>query len=255
MTNPIARKIALFAPISDDDRSVLSRLTSQRVRHVSSHEDVIHEGERPRDINLFLSGWACRYKQLENGRRQILAFFLPGDICELNVFILREMDHSIGAITPVAVAQVSADEFEEITLKHPRVMQALWWESLVNSAVQREWTVNIGQRTAVQRLAHLICELFLRLRSVGLAQQGTCEWPITQVELADATGMTSVHVSRTLHELRKKDLVQIRERHLAVRDLSALMRLAMFNPNYLHLRREWTLEANVVEKRANNDVA
>jgi CRP-like cAMP-binding protein len=238
MPNPIARRLELFCRLSAEDRSVLSRLSSARVRQLGSREDLIREGDRPRDVTLFLSGWACRYKQIEDGRRQIIAFFLPGDLSDLNVFILREMDHSIGTVTPVSVAEISPEVFEEITLHHPCIVQALRWESLVNAAVQREWTVNLGQRSAIERVAHLICELFVRLRSVGLTEQNTCEWPITQIELADSTGMTSVHASRTVQELRNLGLVSLRDHHLTIPDLKSLMRLALFNPNYLHLERE-----------------
>jgi CRP-like cAMP-binding protein len=247
MPNPSARKLEQFCRLSGEDRSLLSRLSSARVRALGSRADVIREGERPRDIKIFLSGWACRYKQMENGRRQIIAYLLPGDLCDLNIFILGEMDHSIGTITPVTFAEISRDAFQEIPLNFPRVMQALWWESLVNAAVQREWTVNLGQRSAIERVAHLICELFLRLRSVGLTQGNICEWPVTQIELADTTGMTSVHASRTLQELRNQGLVRLRDRHLTIPDLSNLMQLAMFNPNYLHLREPARLGAEVIE--------
>jgi CRP-like cAMP-binding protein len=245
MTNPVIRKLELFTRLSTEDKALLGRLASARVRSFASREDVIREGDAPRDINLFLSGWACRYKQMEDGRRQIIAFFLPGDVCDMNIFILKEMDHSISAITPVTVAEVSREAFEEVILQYPRVIQALWWDSLVNSAIQREWTVNLGQRTAAERIAHLICELFLRLHSIGLARANTCEWPITQIELADTTGMSSVHVSRTINELRNLGLIVLRDRQLTVSDLPGLMRLAMFNSNYLHLQHEGDhLDAN-----------
>jgi CRP-like cAMP-binding protein len=249
MSNPIIRKLELFSRLSTEDKAILTRVASGRVRHVGPREDVIHEGDHPRDINLFLAGWACRYKQLEDGRRQIIAYFLPGDLCDLNVYILREMDHSIGTITPVMLAEISREVFDEIMLNHPRVMQALWWESLVNAAVQREWTVNLGQRSATERVAHLICELFLRLRSVGLTQEHVCEWPITQAELADTTGMTAVHVNRTLQELRSLGLIELKDRHLSIPKFGSLMELAMFNPNYLHLQHEGAyLDANRMER-------
>ena len=236
--NPVIRKLELYTRLSADDKTALERLATGRVRHVGPREDIVREGDAPRDINVFLTGWGCRYKQLENGRRQIVSFFLPGDLCDLNLFILREMDHCVGAITPVTIAEVSRETFEEALLNRPRIVQALWWESLVNAAVQREWTVNLGQRTAAERIAHLICEVFLRLHSVGLVRAHSCDWPITQIELADTTGMSSVHVSRTINELRNLGLIVLRDRQLTVSDLPGLMRLAMFNPNYLHLRHE-----------------
>lgn len=238
MTNPLIRKLELFTRLSNEDKTALSRLVNARVRQFNPREDIIREGDAPKDVYIFLSGWACRYKQMEDGRRQIIAFFLPGDICDMNVFILREMDHSISTITPVTLAEVSRETFDELTVDHPRVTQAFWWESLVDAAVQREWTVNLGQRTAAERIAHLICELFLRLHSIGLARANTCEWPITQIELADTTGMSSVHVSRTINELRNLGLIVLRDRQLTVSDLPGLMRLAMFNSNYLHLQHE-----------------
>src|SRR5262249_7902061 len=199
----------------------------------------------PLDINLVLSGWCYRHKHLEDGRRQIIAFFLPGDLCDHNIFILREMDHSVSTITPVTIAGVTREAFEEVTLKHPRITQALWWESLVSAAIQREWTVNLGQRSASERLAHLLCELFLRLQSVGLVEGNSCEFPVTQVELGDATGLSPVHVNRTLQEPRSMGVIELKARTLTIPDLDALMRVSLFNTNYLHLGHEGRhLDAN-----------
>lgn len=114
-------------------------------------------------------------------------------------------------------------------LNHPRITQALWWESLVTSAIRREWTVNLGQRNATERMAHLFCELFLRLRAVNLTSGNTCEFPVTQIELADATGLSAVHLNRTLQDFRAANLVELGERTLTIPDLSALMRASMFN--------------------------
>ena len=245
MTNPLIRKLEQFTRLSEHDRAVLSRAAAERVRHFAPREDIIREGDRPREVNLFLTGWACRYKQLEDGRRQVVAFFLPGDLCDHNVFILREMDHSIAALTPVTVAELSRDTFEGITLDHPRITQALWWETLVNASVQREWTVNLGQRDATERMAHLFCELFLRLRGVGLTDGDGCEFPITQADLAEATGMSTVHVNRTVQELRSRGLVVLRGRRLTIPDLDALMAAGLFSANYLHLNHEGRrLDAN-----------
>jgi CRP-like cAMP-binding protein len=245
MPKALIAKLERFTKLSSLDKALIQRLGTDRVRHFGPHEDILREGEEPIDINLILSGWAYRYKQLEDGRRQIIAFFLPGDLCDHNIFILREMDHSVGTITAVKVAGVSRDTFEEATLDHPRITQALWWEALVASAIQREWTVNLGQRNATERMAHLLCELFLRLRIVELTKGNTCEFPVTQAELADATGLTPVHVNRTLQELRAAGLIELKSRTLVIPDLDALMRTAMFNTNYLHLDHEGRhLDAN-----------
>jgi len=226
-----------FTRPSVDDKRVLERAAGERVRQIGAHEDILREGEKPRAINLVLSGWAYRYKTLEDGRRQIIAFFLPGDLCDLNVYVLREMDHSVGALTPVTLAKLPWTLLDEITLNHPRVTQALWWDTLVNAAIQREWTVNLGQRAASERLAHLFCELFLRLRAVGMTENNSCELPVTQAELADATGLSAVHVNRTLQDLRAVRLIVLKGKTLTIPDLDALMRAALFNANYLHLDR------------------
>lgn len=245
MTNPLLRKLEHFTRLSATDRGVLNRVAGERVRRLGAREDILREGERPQDVNLVLSGWACRYKQMEDGRRQIVAFFLPGDLCDLNVYILREMDHSVGTLTPVTVAEISRSTLEEVTLGHPRIVQALWWETLVNMAIQREWTLNLGQRSAFERTAHLLCELFLRLRTVGLTENGRCELPITQAELADATGLSAVHANRTLQDLRGAGLIALKGRALHIPDFRALADAALFTPNYLHLDREGAhLDAN-----------
>ena len=192
-----------------------------------------------------VDGWACRYKTLPDGRRQIVAFFVPGDICDLNVYILSQMDHSLGAITRLSVADIGRDEMDALAGSSPRITQALWWESLVQASIQREWTLNIGQRTAYERIAHLLVELFLRLRSVGMTQGDSCDFPLTQTDLADATGLTSVHVNRTLQELRRNGLVVLERKRLTIPELQKLKDAAMFNANYLHLDHEGRyLDAN-----------
>src|SRR5262245_37851209 len=138
MPGALITKLERFTKLSKDDKAILQRLAAVNIRTLGPHEDLVREGDRPAEINLMLSGWACRHKHLEDGRRQIIAFFLPGDLCDHHIFILKEMDHSVSTITPVRIASISRDAFEEATLKHPRITQALWWESLVAFAIQRE---------------------------------------------------------------------------------------------------------------------
>ena len=226
------------ARLSASDRAMLTRAASERVRKFVSRVDITTEGDRPRDVHLILSGWACRYKQLADGRRQIVSFFLPGDMCDLNLFILKEMDHSIGSITPVTIADLSREFFDEISAGYPRIATALWWETLVNAAIQREWTMNLGQRTASERMAHLLCEIFFRLGLGGLTDDTSCDFPLTHADLADATGLSKVHVNRTLQELRTAGLIVLKGKTLTVPSLERLMDTGLFNPNYLHMERE-----------------
>ena len=209
----------------------------QRIERVRPHCDVVQEGTHPRYLNIVLEGWACRYKQLEDGRRQVIALFVPGDMCDPCVFLLDEMSHALATLTPVTLARISESDMLELMRTSPSLSRAFWLEMLVSAEIQREWTVNIGRRTAVERMAHLFCELLLRLRASGLANSSECDMPITQADLGDVLGLSSVHVNRTLQEIRAMNLVELRSRRLVVHDENALQALALFNPNYLHLQR------------------
>lgn len=242
--SPVASKLEAFTKLSADDKAALSQV-SRNIRFVEPRRDLISEGDKPRFVHLVLDGWACRYKQLPDGKRQIVSLFVPGDFCDVNVYILKYMDHSIGAITRLKVAMITAEEMSALTEQRPRMLQALWWHELVTTAIQREWTLNIGQRSAYERLAHLLIELYIRLNTVGRAQGGRCDFPLTQNDLADATGLTAVHVNRTLQELRRDKLIELDRRQLQILDLERMMDAAMFNPNYLHLDHEGRhLDAN-----------
>jgi CRP-like cAMP-binding protein len=244
LVQALTSRLEAFTRLSQQDREALAKL-SKVSRTVAPRRDLIREGERPNYVHLMVEGWACRYKTLPDGRRQVVAFFVPGDFCDLNVYILKQMDHSIGAITRLAVADIGREEMDQLMTRHPRITQALWWESLVQHAIQREWTLNVGQRTAYERIGHLLLELYLRLKTVGLTRNGTCDFPLTQVDIADATGLTPVHVNRTLQDLRRDQLIVLERKQLEIPNLKRLMDAAMFNPNYLHLDHEGRhLDAN-----------
>lgn len=237
-TDPLTRKLGQFTRLSAADERALGGLAREGVRGFGAREDIIREGEEPRGVKLVLSGWACRYKALEDGRRQIVAFLVPGDLCDLNASILRGMDHSVAALTPVSAADIPRATIERVMAVHPRVTQALLWEQLVTAAIQREWMLCLGRRTAFERVAHLLCELFVRLRAVALTVGDACELPITQADLAEATGLSAVHVNRTLQELRGQGLIELRGKQLVIPDLKAVQDAAGFDPDYLHLDRE-----------------
>jgi CRP-like cAMP-binding protein len=237
MAPALSLRLEAFTRLSSEDRAVIATI-SHVSRIIPPRHDLIREGEKPRFVHLMVDGWACRYKALPDGRRQIVAFFVPGDFCDLNVYVLKEMDHGIRAITRLSVADISREEMDSVTAAHPRITQALWWESLVQVAIQREWTLNVGQRSAYERIAHLLVELYLRLKAVGLARDGSCDFPLTQNDLADATGLTPVHVNRTLQDLRRDDLILLEHKRLTIPDVRRLMQVATFNPNYLHLGHE-----------------
>jgi CRP-like cAMP-binding protein len=230
-------KLEAFTRFSADDREALVRAT-RNIHHVDARHDVISEGERPRNICLVLDGWACRYKQLADGKRQIVSLFVPGDFCDVHAHVLKRMDHSIGAITRVKLATITPEEMGALVAGRRRIAEALWWHEMVDAATQREWTLNLGQRSAHERLAHLLVELYFRLSTVGRARDGRCDFPLTQNDLADATGLTSVHINRTLQDLRRDSLIELERKQLQILDLKRMMKAGMFNPNYLHLEHE-----------------
>jgi CRP-like cAMP-binding protein len=234
MNNPLLRKLKNFTDLSDEECNAVNECCND-VREVAAREDVITQGDRTGGVKLLLEGFACRYKVLEDGRRQIVAYFVPGDLCDLRVFILKRMDHSIGAVTACKVATISPDNVLKLTHNYPNLTRALWWSTLVEEAIAREWIVNVGQRSALERMAHLFCELLYRFRAVGLNQGNSCILPLTQVELAETLGLSSVHVNRTLQELRRQKLITLNGGTLTIQDLDALKEVSFFNPDYLHL--------------------
>jgi CRP-like cAMP-binding protein len=234
MNNPLLRKLNNFTKLSEEEANAVNECTTD-VREFSAREDVISQGDRTGGVKLLLEGFACRYKVLEDGRRQIVAYFVPGDLCDLRVFILKRMDHSIGAVVASKVATISPENVLKLTHNYPTLTRALWWSTLVEEAITREWIVNVGQRNALERMAHLFCELLYRFRAVDLNHGNSCTLPLTQVELAETLGLSSVHVNRTLQELRRQKLITLNGGTLTIENLDALEELSFFNPDYLHL--------------------
>jgi len=234
----LIRKLENYTPLSAEDRTALSFAVTARVRICGAHEDLVHEGDRPDEILVLLDGFAYQYKGLEDGRRQITACLVPGDTTDPRLSLLREIDHSLTTATPARIGSLSRDALLDLVRHHPRVHYGLIRASLADEAISREWVVGLGQRTAPERASHLLCELFHRQEAVGLADGGACTCPLTQVELADALGLSIVHVNRTLQDLRRRGLIELRGRTLTIQRLGALQQVALFNPRYLHLGRE-----------------
>ena len=235
MQDALTRKLEAYEILTDEDRKTLRGLVT-RVRSVGARIDLIQEGDPPEHVHLILDGFACRYKVLAGGQRQIMAFLVPGDFCDLNVFILDHMDHSIGTLSACSVVDIPRRAIDEITANQPRITRALWWCTLVDEAVLREWLVNLGSRPANQRIAHLFCELLLRLEVVGHVADESYAFPFTQQEIADTMGLSDVHVNRTLRELRELGLISLKGRLLKILDLERLKAYCRFEPNYLHLK-------------------
>lgn len=233
-SNVLVRKLESFHPLSQADRDLLDR-HSRPVHEIAAKRDIIREGDTPDKVFLILSGFACRYKLIEDGRRHIMAYLVPGDFCDFQVFILEEMDHNIGTLSRCQVVELPRQAVLELT-ERPAIARAFWWAALVDAAVLREWLVNIGQRPGEERIAHLLCELLVRLEAVGLVKDNTYTLPITQTDLGDTMGITVVYANRMLMHLRDQGLIEINDKELTVRDVTKLKALSGFDPNYLHLR-------------------
>jgi CRP-like cAMP-binding protein len=235
MPNPLIQKLEHGAQLSDDDRQVLEQVVHD-VRDVGARQDIIEEGDKPNHVHAIIEGFACRYKLLSRGERQIMAWLVPGDICDLHIAILGDMDHAIGTLAPCKIAYIGRDTIEELTTRHPAINRALWWATLVDEGTLREWLVSMGRRAADKQMAHLFCELFTRLQTVGLTNGNGFDFPLTQEELADTLGVSNVHVNRMLQELRDYGLITLKGRTLTIPDFERLSEFADFDPNYLHLK-------------------
>jgi CRP-like cAMP-binding protein len=230
----LIRRLTNYARLTPEEETAIREVLALPVRHVQARRDLIAEGAPPRAVFLIVSGWACQFKTLEDGRRQIVGFMLPGDSCELASLVLTRMDHSIGAVTDVRYMEVPGEALQRLATEYPRIGKAFWWQMLVSMSVQREWTMNLGQRNALERIGSLLCELALRLRAVGLASGETYDLPLTQTDLADATGLTSVHVNRTLQQMRTAGLISLAGRVLRIPNFATLQEASLFTADYLH---------------------
>lgn len=235
----LLKKLAIFADLGGDEVALLEEATRD-VRTTAVKRDIISEGDRPEHLHLIVHGWAARYKTLPSGSRQITAFLLPGDFCDLHGKVLRQMDHSIIALTPCRVAWVASDRFDQLTIEHSDLTRALWWGTLLDEAILRNWIVNNSRRSAHQRIAHLLCELHARVEIIGLVENDRLDFPLNQNDIADATGLTAVHVNRTLQRLRGEGLIELSQRVLTIKDIAELQRVAGFDGSYLHIKRRVT---------------
>jgi CRP-like cAMP-binding protein len=232
--NPLVRKLEGFVALSEADRAILERI-SANPRVVGPRTDLVCEGDTPDGVFLVMEGIACRHKLRASGSRQIMAYLLPGDFCDLDVALLSTMDHSISTLSACKVVRIEPEAVAELLRHHPQLARAMRMSTLVDEATLREWLVNIGRRTALERIAHLFCELFVRLQAVGLTNDGSYDLRLTQFELADTTGLSNVHVNRSLQELRRRGLIEFKNGRLTILNLPRLRGIAEFKANYLHL--------------------
>jgi CRP-like cAMP-binding protein len=207
----------------------------RRERRFSVGEDLVSQGTRPNYSTLLIEGFAARYKTMEDGGRQITALNLSGDFVDLHAFPLKVMDHGIVAMSPCHAAFVDHADLVRITEEAPHLTRLLWLDTLVDGAIHREWIVAMGRRTKKAHLAHLICELFMRLQVVRHTEGDSFHFPLSQAEMADVLGLSIVHFNKTLQALRKEGLFTWDNRTIVILDWKRLREVAEFDPTYLNL--------------------
>lgn len=235
MGNQFIAKLQGCSRLTSEEVGVLVEATSER-HSFPPRSDLIREGDRPGPVFVILEGWACRYKILPNGTRQILAYLMPGDSCDLHIGLLAEMDHSIQVITPAVVSTVERPKMDAILDKHRGIAKAMYVAQLIDEGTMRAWITSMGRRTSVERVAHLMCELYLRARNIGLISGRSLELPLSQALLADSLGMTPVHLNRVLKVLRESGAMTISRGALYIEAPEKLISIAGFDENYLHRR-------------------
>ena len=228
------KHLELFGRLSGEDKDALRAIDGE-VREFKRGEDILLEGERPTQSVVVFSGLLQRYTISPEGKRQIHSFYLPTDTPCLETLHIGVMDNTLGALAASRIGLVAHPQLFKIMDSHPNVLALFWRETLIQAAMFREWLMRNSQMLAHAQMAHLFCEIMTRARAAGLVRDDTCDLPITQEDLADALGMTSVHVNRTLMVLRTGGLVEFRGGRLTVTDWDRLVEIAEFDPSYLHL--------------------
>jgi CRP-like cAMP-binding protein len=230
---PLFRRWARHTPLSAADRNAFKAIPCTR-KTFGKDAYLVREGQEATDCQLILKGFAYRQKLLRDGERQIISFHVPSEFVDLQNGVLGVADHSVQSLNRCEVAMFPRSALMEAANDNPRLRLAMWIDTLVDSSIFREWVVNVGRRDSRARIAHLLCEMALRLERVGCKNDGMFDFPVTQEQLADATGLTAVHTNRTLQSLRRDGLIQLTNGILRVLDWEGLREVGDFDELYLH---------------------
>jgi CRP-like cAMP-binding protein len=234
MSNPLLIALAHRDHLSPDEEAVVGRLI-EHVVDLPAGADIVREGESPAHSTVMLAGLSARYNVLRDGKRQISALHMAGDFVDLHSLLLHPMDHSVGALTDCRIAQVPHELLREISSTRPHLTRMLWLLTTIDAAIFRKWLVASGHLPAIGQMAHFFCELWTRLSVVGLTDGWHFALPISQADLGDAMGISTVHVSRCLQELRRLGLMEWRRGQAQILDWDGLADAAEFDPSYLNL--------------------
>lgn len=230
--SPLARKLSTFVRLTENDLAVMSDLYRRR-RSFAVGVDMIHQGQTDQSAYVLASGWACSYKILSGGTRQIVDFQIPGDFLGLRSVLFRTADHNVEPITPIQASEIKQRDLLDAFSRTPRLATAVLWAASRDEAMVVEHLVDLGRRSASERMAHFLLELGARLRLVGLADKSGFACPLSQYLLADALGLSAVHVNRVLRELREEGLVTFQKGQVVFDDHEGLVDFASFDRAYL----------------------
>ena len=230
------KKLRQRVDISAEEERAIRGLVSE-TSNVPADEVLAHAGDLLNVSLLLLKGWLARTKDLAGGERQIMELHVPGDFPDLHGFTLKRLDHDVLTLSPCRIGVVPHERVMELTDRYPRLARVYWLMTNIDAAIHREWTLSLGQRVAISRTAHLFCELYVRLELGGLTEGNSFPFPLNQRELSECLGLTTVHVNRTLQELRRQGLIELTRERLTIRDRGALEAVAEFDPAYLYLEK------------------
>jgi CRP-like cAMP-binding protein len=236
-TEMLIRKLRVDTHLSEADAQALQSLPLQ-VKDVEADTNIIREGDRPGVCCLIIKGFACRSKVASTGRRQILSFHIAGDIPDLQSLFLKKMDHDLATISPATLGFIDHSAMNRLIGSHPSIARALWRETLIDASIFREWIVNVGVRPASARMAHLLAELRERMSAVGLADGGKFEFPLTQADLGEALGLSTVHVNRVLQAFRAEQVLDVQRDKVTLTDLEKVVETSGFDNSYLHIAKD-----------------
>jgi len=236
MIEQALKKLRARDDLSPSEEQVLESAVAKTMA-VGKRETFVNAEVPLSNSNILLEGLVCRYRDMANGQRQVTEVHVPGDFVDLHSFPLQRLDHSIMALVPSRIAVVPHERLRLITETEPHLTRLLWLTTAMDAAVHREWMVSIGRRSALSRVAHVLCEFYERFKVVGMTDGTSYPLPLTQIDLAECLGLTPIHVNRTLRELRLRKLVTFRSKRVAIDQLEALQDVAEYDPNYLFLEK------------------
>ena len=232
----LLHRLERLSELSAHDRQLIAELPLT-VANFSANREVARQGDAPSRCTLVLGGFLYGHKRVNGSRRQITSFFVPGDIPDLHTLHLAPLDHDLSALGPAVVAFMPHGAFRDMLDRSPHLTQAFWRDTFIRLGIMREWVTNLGRRDAIARVAHVVCELAVRLQNVDLAQNLSFSIPWTQTDLADACGISNVHANRVVQELRRHGLVEWDSRKVMIRDWDAVAKIGDFSDEYLQLGR------------------